>query len=47
MARRGGHILLFFVPTAPPAPPDGFVYLLGADGAYLTGADGNYLLGVA
>ncbi len=30
-----------------PAPPDGFVYLLGADGAYLLGADGAYLLGVA
>ena len=30
-----------------PAPPAGFVYLLGADGAYLKGADGAYLLGVA
>lgn len=30
-----------------PAPPEGFVYLLGADGAYLKGADGAYLLGVA
>lgn len=28
-------------------PPDGFVYLLGADGAYLKGADGAFLLGVA
>lgn len=27
--------------------PDGFVYLLGADGAYLLGADGAYLLGAA
>lgn len=31
----------------PPAPPAGFVYLLGADGAYLKGADGAYLLGAA
>lgn len=30
-----------------PAPPTGFVYLLGADGAYLLGADGAYLLGAA
>jgi hypothetical protein len=30
-----------------PAPPTGFIYLLGADGAYLKGADGAYLLGVA
>lgn len=30
-------------PTDPP--PEGFVYLLGADGAYLKGADGAYLLG--
>ena len=29
-----------------PAPPSGFVYLLGADGAFLLGADGAYLLGV-
>lgn len=33
-------------PLLPP-PPDGFVYLLGADGAYLRGADGAYLLGAA
>lgn len=32
--------------TLPPAP-DGFVYLLGADGANLSGGDGNFLLGVA
>ncbi len=31
----------------PPAPPTGFVYLLGADGAYLKGADGAFLYGVA
>lgn len=30
-----------------PTPPNGFVYLLGADVAYLLGADGAYLLGVA
>lgn len=30
-----------------PAPPTGFVYLLGADGVYLKGADGAYLLGAA
>lgn len=28
-------------------PPDGFVYLLGADGDYLRGPDGAYLLGAA
>lgn len=30
-----------------PPPPQGYVYLLGADSAYLLGADGAYLLGVA
>lgn len=30
-----------------PTPPEGFSYLLGADGAELLGADGAYLLGVA
>lgn len=30
-----------------PVAPDGFVLLLGADGACLTGADGAYLVGVA
>jgi len=31
----------------PEPAPEGFVYLLGADGSYLTGADGAYLLGAA
>ncbi len=31
----------------PLPPPDGFVYLLGPDGAYLKGPDGAYLLGAA
>jgi hypothetical protein len=28
-----------------PVPPDGLVYLQGADGAFLQGGDGAYLLG--
>lgn len=43
MLRR--TLLLLF--SGLPAPPAGYVYLTGADGAYLFGADGAYLLGVA
>lgn len=41
-----GRSIWKIVQTLPP-PPQGFVYLVGPDGAYLKGADGAYLLGVA
>lgn len=40
-----GHLGALGGAQAPP--PNGFIYLLGADGAFLKGADGLYLLGVA
>jgi hypothetical protein len=47
LGARGGFGSLGVLGTALTPPPNGFVYLLGADGAYLKGADGAYLLGVA